>query len=115
MMQFLPFVDDKALARCDTFKRGVCRLADCFCSVMMLLVASTSVFGAACDGDLMPTPEQQADETASRPNEELENGCMAQATARVSLRGTTLNNPSFSHSPKWGDVLRMDIGQPRPE
>lgn len=86
------------------------------CTISMVLVASTSAFAAtACDPDEMPLPGRQINETVSLANSALENGCMAQVRARVSLRGTTLGKAVFSQSPKWGDVVRIDLGQPSPD
>jgi hypothetical protein len=81
-------------------------------AVMVALPGPASAL--ACDPNVMPMPEPQADEVKERPIAAVNDGCMVSVKARVSLIGTHLGQPTFTRSRKWGDIVRMDIGAPNP-
>ncbi len=83
-----------------------------FLAVLAIWVAPA--LALPCDPNVMPMPEPQPDEAKASPVSTVERGCMTSVNARVSLIGTHIGPPVFTRSPKWGDVVRMDIGEPNP-
>jgi len=79
-----------------------------------LLALSSPASALPCDSNIIPMPEPQRNEVGEPPVADVEAGCMIAAKGRASLIGTHLRHPSFAHSQKWGDEVRMDIGAPNP-
>jgi hypothetical protein len=90
------------------------RIARAFLAAVAIVAPPPIALAGMCDPAAMPLPERQADEAERGADPALEANCMALVRARVSLVGNSLGPPQFAHSPTWGDVVRIDLGEPSP-
>ena len=60
-------------------------------------------------------PDAESVEVAIRPDATLETACMSAIRKTIQLGSLSLGKPSFTRHPKWGDIVRMDVGVPTPD
>jgi hypothetical protein len=83
-------------------------------AAVMFLLGCSQADALPCSPTTMPMPDAEAVEIAIRPDKALETICLEAARKAIQLDGLALGRPSFTRHPKWGDIMRMDMGKPSP-